>query len=205
MKIELVGVYGDDETIAKSAWVSTSAELTAEKIQRIPQLLKFLAEHEHMTPFEKSFFHFNIKNCDIATHIHLLKHRIGVSINAESARYKVIEHDDGYIPDDWPLEWVESLKKHMAEGQRLYEEATQALTPVLGRQRAKESARYFRGYNSTVNCDIALNWRSFLHMYRLRSAPDAQKEVRDLVNEMLRLIKELPGNPFRYTIEALKL
>lgn len=42
---------------------------------------------------------------DIATHIHIIKHRIGVSVNGESARYKELGDDKFFVPDDWPDEW----------------------------------------------------------------------------------------------------
>ncbi len=79
-EIQLIGTYGSDESHAMSAWTSTSRELTEEKKNRIPALLKMLAENGHETPFEKSSLHFLV-TADIASHIHCLKHRIGVSIN----------------------------------------------------------------------------------------------------------------------------
>ena len=100
--VELVGWYGGDETHALSAWTSTSRDLTEEKKTRIPSLLKMLAENGHETPFEKSSLHFLV-TVDTATHIHLLKHRIGVSVNGESARYKELKGDKYLGPDDWPL------------------------------------------------------------------------------------------------------
>src|SRR5438876_4874238 len=109
--VELLGWYGGDESHALSAWTSTERDLTEEKINRIPQLLKFLAENKHHTPFEKSMLHFLVK-CDIATHIHFIKHRIGVSVNAESARYKELTDDSFYIPHDWPEEAKTVLKTH---------------------------------------------------------------------------------------------
>ena len=101
-KVELIGYYGSDETHALSAWTSTSRDLTEDKKNRIPKLLKMLAENGHETPFEKSSIHFLVTS-DIASHIHLLKHRIGVSINAESARYKELKEDKYHVPVDWDL------------------------------------------------------------------------------------------------------
>ncbi|MEY4370993.1 MAG: Bacteriophage vB NpeS-2AV2, partial [Pseudomonadota bacterium] len=98
--VELIGYYGSDDVHACSAWTSTSREITEEKRARIPSLLKMLAEAGHHTPFEKSSLHFLV-NCDIASHIHLIKHRVGVSVNGESARYKELKEDKYYIPDDW--------------------------------------------------------------------------------------------------------
>ena len=98
-KVELLGYYGDDLVHACSAWTSTSRELTSEKIERVPKLLTMLATEGHHTPFEKSSLHFLV-TVDQATHIHLLKHRIGVSINGESARYKELKEDKTYLITD---------------------------------------------------------------------------------------------------------
>ena len=84
--VELIGYYGSDEMIACSAWTSTNRKLTDEKRKRIPKLINMLWSNGHETPFEKGIVHFLV-DTDIATHIHLLKHRIS-SLNAESARYK---------------------------------------------------------------------------------------------------------------------
>jgi thymidylate synthase ThyX len=46
------------------------------------------------------------------------------------------------------------------------------------------------------------NWRSFNHFLGLRMKPEAQKEIRDLATGMLELVREIPGDPFRHTIEA---
>ena len=98
--VELLGYYGTDLVHAQSAWTSTSRDLSEEKLERVDKLLTMLATEGHHTPFEKSSLHFLV-TVDQATHIHLLKHRIGVSINGESARYKELKEDNTYLPDDW--------------------------------------------------------------------------------------------------------
>ena len=85
-KVELIGFYGDDLTIACSAWTSTSRKLTDEKKARVSKLINMLWSEGHETPFEKGIVHFLV-DTEIASHIHLLKHRIS-SLKAESARYK---------------------------------------------------------------------------------------------------------------------
>jgi thymidylate synthase ThyX len=49
------------------------------------------------------------------------------------------------------------------------------------------------------------NWRSFYHFLELRNKPDAQKEIREIATEMLRLVKCIEGNPFQHTIAAFEL
>lgn len=208
--VELLGYYGDDTVHASSAWTSTSRDLSEEKVERVPNLLKMLATEGHHTPFEKSSLHFLV-NVDQATHIHLLKHRIGVSINGESARYKELKEDKMYLPDDWKGTnengdilnyWYNELKDFADESNELYHKCLEDLTLVLGRKRAKESARFFKTMNSQITMDIMFNWRSFYHFQKLRNDEHAQKEVRELAQEMLDLVKNLEGNPFKYTIAA---
>lgn len=202
--VELLGYYGSDLVHAQSAWTSTSRDINEEKINRIPKLLTMLAENGHETPFEKSSFHFLV-NVEQATHIHLLKHRIGVSINGESARYKELKEDKTFIPTDWPEEWRGRLEVFSENANHLYHKALEELTPLLGRKRAKESARFFKSFNSQISLDIMFNFRSFVHFYRLRADEHAQKEVRELAHQMLELIKGIEGNPFKHTLEAFKL
>lgn len=203
-KVELLGYYGSDLTHAQSAWTSTSRDITDEKKQRIPKLLTMLATEGHETPFEKSSFHFLV-TVDQATHIHLLKHRIGVSINGESARYKELKEDKSYIPEDWDNRWTIALQNFTDRANHLYHECLEDLTPILGRKRAKESARFFKTFNSQIDMDVMFNFRSFVHFQRLRNSEHAQVEVRELAQMMLDLVKEIEGNPFKHTLEAFKL
>ena len=202
--VELIGWYGSDVVHAQSAWTSTSRDLTEDKLNRVPQLLEMLAEQGHHTPFEKSSLHFLV-NIDQATHIHLLKHRIGVSINGESARYKELKEDKFYIPEDWDNRWAIALKNYTDRGNELYHECLADLTPILGRKRAKESARFFKTMNSQISMDVMFNWRSFYHFLSLRNKPDAQLEVREVASQMLNLVKNIENNPFKHTIKAFKL
>ena len=202
--VELIGFYGDDKVHALSAWTSTSRDLTDDKINRIPNLLSMLASEEHHTPFEKSSLHFLV-TVDQATHIHLLKHRIGVSINGESARYKELKEDKIYIPDDWSNEWKHSLLEFSQLSNSMYHKALEVMTPLVGRKRAKESARFFKTFNSQITMDLMFNWRSFAHFQGLRNSEHAQVEVRKLAQDMLYLVKNIEGNPFEHTIKAFKL
>jgi len=203
-KVELLGFYGDDTVHASSAWTSTSRDLTEEKVNRIPKLLDMLASEGHHTPFEKSSLHFLV-TVDQATHIHLLKHRIGVSINGESARYKELKEDKMYLPEDWDERWTQILSEHTAKSNALYHMCLGELTPVLGRKRAKESARFFKTFNSQITMDVMFNWRSFAHFQELRNSEHAQVEVRKLAQQMLDIVKNIEGNPFEHTIKAFKL
>ena len=203
-KVELLGYYGSDLVHAQSAWTSTSRDLTDEKLSRVGKLLKMLASEGHHTPFEKSSLHFLV-TVDQATHIHLLKHRIGVSINGESARYKELKEDKTYLPSDWNEKWLRILKAQSDMTNSLYHDCLEELTPILGHKRAKESARFFKMFNSQITMDITFNWRSFYHFQQLRNSEHAQIEVRELAQQMLDIVKNIDGNPFKQTIEVFNL
>ena len=213
-KIELIGIYGSDEIIACSAWTSTSRNLTNDKRNRIPKMLEDLWKNGHETPFEKGIVHFLVDS-EIASHIHMLKHRIS-SINGESARYKELKEDKYYIPDDWigiyPKEpnilneyfkgdWSHILEKYTELGNKLYHQCLSELTPVLGRKRAKESARFFKTYNSQIEVDIMFNMRSFANFLNLRKSKEAQKEIRDIATEMYNLLKD--REEFKHTLTII--
>lgn len=215
--VELIGYYGSDEIIACSAWTSTSRTLTDEKRNRIDKMIDMLWTEGHHTCFEKGSLHFLV-NCEIASHIHLLKHRMA-SINAESARYKELKEDKFYIPEDWNGiesnfnlndnilgivndKWINILKDYTELGNNLYHQCIKDLEPLVGRKRAKESARFFKTYNSQIQADVMFNMRSFANFQKLRNSEHAQKEIKDIANDMLILVENISGQPFKYTLES---
>ena len=224
-KVELIGFYGSDETIACSAWTSTSRDLTEKKRARIGKLINMLWGEGHETPFEKGIVHFLV-DTDIASHIHLLKHRVS-SLNAESARYKELKEDKYYIPEDWedvdveynselhPFgeyaidfsdagdTWADMLKWYTKLGNTLYHRCLEQTEPILGRKRAKESARFFKTYNSQIQADVTFNMRSFANFIKLRNSEHAQLEIREIAQQMWDLVEGIEGQPFKHTLEAI--
>ncbi len=226
----LLGYYGGDERVCLSAWQSTNidaANMPEEIKDRIHQLfedtvvnkkkspkelLYMLADFRHETPFEKAIVDFQLTG-DVASHIHCLKHRIS-SINSESARYKELD-DKWYLPSDWigihfnndsrNRSWIDILDAHTSRSHELYHAAIADLEKTLGRKRAKESARYFLPYNKQMDFDMCFNFRSFQHFLGLRNSEHAQKEIREIAQSMVKQVAEIPGNPFRYCLEAFNL
>jgi len=226
-KVELLGYYGSDEVIASSAWTSTSRDLTDEKRERIPALIKMLWDNEHETPFEKGMVHFLV-DTEIASHIHLLKHRMS-SFNGESARYKELKEDKIYLPEDWkdldilsPFKWDgypegtyftgeitanETWKNVLYDynklGNFLYHKCLEDTTERLGRKRAKESARFFKTYSSQIQGDVSFNMRSFANFIKLRNSEHAQLEIREVAQQMWDLVQGIEGNPFKETLNVI--
>lgn len=202
-KVELIGYYGSDETHALSAWTSTSRDLTEDKKKRIPQLLKMLADNEHHSVFEKSSLHFLVTT-DIASHIHLLKHRIGISVNSESARYKELKDDKYYVPCDWDEEEQNKYIQHLETSLNLYHETLERLVQKgMPRKRAKESARFYLPYGNQITADVMFNFRSFYHFLKLRYSPQAQLEIKNIASEMLKCVHQI--GHFNMTLAAFGL
>lgn len=218
-RVKLIGYYGDDLTIACAAWTSTGRDITTDKLDRVPQMIKYLFDNKHMTCFERGIIHLLVET-DITSHIHIIKHRT-IGTNGESARYKELKEDKFYIPEDFkevPLSWdtntfigyetlsnwAEVLEDFTNQGNALYHQCLSDLTPVLGRKRAKESARYFKGYNSVITTDVIMNMSSFANFYKLRHSDKAQKEISDIAFEIMQVCKSIESNPFATTLELIE-
>lgn len=199
-KVELVGFYGSDETHALSAWTSTSRELTEDKKNRIDKLLNRLASEGHHTPFEKSSIHFLITT-EIASHIQICKHRIGVSFNAESARYKQLKDKKCYAPIDWDQEEQEKIIKHYEDAFNKYTETYERLLKKgFSKKRAKESARFYLPYSHQLTADVMFNFRSFMHFIGLRREEGAQLEINNISQIMLEEVSKT--EKFNLSLEA---
>lgn len=205
-RIELLEVSGSDFSHARAAWASTNAEIERnpehKDPERIAKLLDYLADHNHGTPFEHSLLSFRVTG-DIASHIHCLKHRAGVSINCESARYKELKEDLFYLPDDWPEDAKYTARRTIEQCHALYHQLIERLEPAVGRNRAKESARLVLPYAHQLRWVMSMNFRAFVHFYRLRAAYDAQQEIQDIAAGMLKLIKAT--GKFEHSLRAHSL
>jgi thymidylate synthase ThyX len=84
----------------------------------------------------------------------------------------------------------------------MYHKVLAKLSETHGRKRAKESARFFKTFNSQISMDVMFNFRSFMHFLKLRYDEHAQKEVRELAGEMLDQVKKIETNPFEHSLKA---
>lgn len=188
--VELIDIHGNDEIVALRAWTSTGIEITDKHRERIPEFVKQLASEKHTVPFEHTLISFRVKS-DIATHIHFLKHRIGVSISSQSFRWKEQKTDAAYVPDDWNDEWKENLVKFQDTAFQLYHAAIESLVDGgMERKRAKETARFFLPYSTMLEYIVTFNLHSFAKFCILRHDPHAQKEIRDLCHQMIGQVED---------------
>jgi len=204
--VTLLHFGAGDELHAAAGWASTGG-LTEEKRKRIPDFLMRLGKSvpRHTVPFEHSQITFLV-TAEYASHIHQLKHRIGVSVNAESARYQEFKEDKFYIPSEWPKEIQKELEAHCLHSFELYHSTIKSLVSSgMNRKRAKETARYFLTIATQINFVVTFNFLSFTHFLMLRNSSEAQLEICMIASEMLRLVKTETKDSFQHSLAAFGL
>ena len=98
MQVEYIDKMGSDLTVVNAARVSYSKQ--AEKFEdRDEKLLKFLAIHNHWSPFAHASIQFRIK-APVFVARQLVKHQVGLVWNEVSRRY-VDFPPELYAPTEW--------------------------------------------------------------------------------------------------------
>lgn len=187
--VRLIEVMGSDQRVIDAARVSTGS---ASDESRDKQLIFFLMENQHETPFEKIIFEFAVK-CPIFVARQWFRHRIG-SFNERSARYRAFEMDY-YVPNLENLpdlysaedieEYVDSLKAAYETYEKLLKKAAER---PKARARAREVFRGLLGTSYYTEFFWTVNFRSLMNFIRLRMATDAQYEIRqygEVINDMI--------------------
>ena len=212
-KIELLNVFGDDKMIVETARVSFNKKADNYTEEQNAKLIKYLIEHKHTAPFRHPQLQFRI-TCPLYIERQLFKHQVGLSANSISGRY--VDFSDSYTTiKEWRKQSTNS--KQGSEGiiedqescatmeshvisycQRIYQN-------LLKEGVSKEQARTILPLNLNTTFIWTGSLLAFKHLFDLRLKPDAQQETREIVAEMLELIKNIEGNPFANTLEAWKL
>jgi thymidylate synthase (FAD) len=98
MEVKLIDSMGSDLSVVNAARVSfnkVSSEVGANGIR----LIKYLAKHQHNTPFMHNSVTLHMKvPLFVARQIH--KHQVGFTVNEVSRRY-ITDEPEFYVPDVW--------------------------------------------------------------------------------------------------------
>ena len=100
-------------------------------------------------------------------------------------------------------DWYSVLEEYTRLGNELYHKCLEDLTPVLGRKRAKESARFFKTYNSQIQADVTFNMRSFANFIKLRNSEHAQLEIREVAQQMWDLVQNETEGKFDNVLKVI--
>ena len=98
MKVELLEIMGSDLTVVNSARVSFAME-SEEFGSRDKKLIKYLAKHNHWTPFGHVQVQFRVK-APVFVARQLVKHQVGLVWNEVSRRY-VDFVPEFHAPEAW--------------------------------------------------------------------------------------------------------
>lgn len=211
MKVELINSFGDDLMVVNAARVSFG-KTKSEFDDKDQKLLKYLVEHKHVAPFRHPQLQFRIE-CPIFVERQLFKHQVGLSANSISGRY--VDFSDNYFKVkqlrkqsksskqgsegvlDRP-DLIEKINKHIENSSALYKE-------LCDSEVSKEQARIILPLALETQFMWTGSFLAFIHFWALRLKPDTQEETRLLAKEMLDLVQNIPGQPFKYTLESWKL
>jgi thymidylate synthase (FAD) len=211
MQVELLNHFGSDLTIANNARVSYDKE-SSEFGDKDAKLLKFLAEHKHTSPFRHAQLQFRIE-CPVFVERQLFTHQIGWARNSISGRY--VDFSDSYwLPNQLRYQSKDSKQGSSGDVESiLNDELLEEMRAVVSHAQEVYSKMCNAGV-SKEQCRIILplaletkfiwtgSMHAFMHLCQLRLKADTQKETRDIVSEMLELVKNIEGNPFEHTLKA---
>lgn len=186
--------------------------LTDEKTTSFVQMLTALG---HESPLEHISFTFGIENVSRALLAQLTRHRIA-SYSVQSQRYVRAKNFEFVVPPE-----IENLKvakdeflQAMEESLSHYENLTNLLiekhtltfinegkdectAKKMAEKKAIEDARFVLPNAATTKIICTFNARSLLNFFTHRCCNRAQWEIRELAQEMLKLVKPICPSIFK--------
>jgi len=199
-KVELLHVMGDDLMVVNAARVSFAKESTEFKEQDT-KLVNYLAKHNHISPFFHPQIQFRIK-MPIFVAREWYRHQIGFSRNEVSRRY-VSDMPECWMPElndfrekdakvkqgskDTPIELADVAQNLYATSTRI---SVEAYDELLKLGVAPEIARAVLPQSMYTEFIETGSLAAYSRLYKLRTSPDAQREIQKYANEIGRLIEE---------------
>lgn len=198
MSVELLDVFGDDLTVVNAARVSFAKESTEMKQGDI-KLVKYLADHNHITPFFHPQARFRLK-MPIFVAREWFRHQIGFARNEVSRRY-VDSEPEFWMPNilrqrdenkkqgskDIPIENHEycmlMMESHNGASIHLYKF-------LLESGVCPEQARAVLPQSMMTEFIETGSLAAYARLYKLRSDPTAQREIQEIAACVGNLLSE---------------
>jgi thymidylate synthase (FAD) len=211
MKVELLNIFGNDIMVCESARVSYSKEASNYTEEQNHKLIKYLANHNHWSPFSHPKIQFRL-TMPIYVERQIIKTQAGVEYNSISGRY--VDFSDTYTTiKEWRKQSKDS--KQGSEGvvnnqgicNEIEEEVIHfckiAYERLINQGVSKEQARTILPLNLNTTQIWTGSLYSFIRLCKQRLKPDAQQETRELVQMMLNQVNE--NGSFKYSLKAFEL
>jgi len=192
MNVTLIDKMGSDLSVVNAARVSFAKKKT-EFDEKDEKLIKYLAEHDHWSPFGHASMQFLIK-APIFVARQLVKHQVGLIWNEVSRRY-VDDEPEFYIPFIWRSR-PENKKQGSGDKEIEFDitEITQACKVVykqmLEEDISPEMARMVLPQNMMTEWYWSGSLMAFARVCNLRNKEDAQQETRVVTEHIARHLKD---------------
>jgi thymidylate synthase (FAD) len=200
IKVYYVDHYGSDLTIVNAARVSFNASTDTLEDKDI-KLINYLAEHEHMSPFEHVGVTVIIE-CPLYIRSQIHRHRT-FAYNEVSRRY-TSENLEFYVPSVDDIRKQSKSNRQASDGTietneaadiqlmmaNAHHEALQLYNKLLDMGVCREQARGVLPQNLMTKFFMTGNLRNFAHFLDLRTHNGAQKEVRDVAAQLEEILKD---------------
>jgi thymidylate synthase (FAD) len=197
MEVTLVDKMGTDLSVVNAARVSYSKESKTFTVKD-EKLIKYLAEHEHWSPFAHASMQFRIK-APVFVARQLVKHQVGLVWNEVSRRY-VDYPPELYKPDAWrgrPMNSKQGSDGTVELGQTIdhnLETTMQSClilyNTMIEKGVAPEQARMVLPQSMMTEWYWSGTVYAFARVCNLRCKPDTQKETQDVANQIHALADE---------------
>jgi len=214
MKVELIDHMGNDLTVVNAARVSFSKISEWDVVPEAgpvegylkvgdERLIKYLAKHNHWSPFGHASMQFRIK-APIFVARQLVKHQVGLVWNEVSRRY-VDDEVEFYEPTEWRLA-AEDKKQGSSEEtikydiSSVHESCKEIYEDMLKSGIAPEMARMVLPQSMYTEWYWSGTLMAFARVCNLRCKPDTQVETQMVADQIDVLAKELFPNSW----EALR-
>lgn len=201
MQVTLIDHMGSDLSVVNAARVSFDKQSSYEYVgiaeealsERDAKLIRYLAKHNHWTPFGHAFASFRVK-APIFVARQLGKHQVGLVWNEVSRRY-VDSEPEFYVPDAWRKR-AENVKQGSSDEpvddnevcngvyDIVIDAALDIYNDLLDYGVCPEQARICLPQSMLTEWVWSGSLAAFARVCKLRLDPHTQKETRD-VAEMI--------------------
>lgn len=214
MKVKLLTHTKDPEkTVAAAAKLCYSKSdistlmdgLTDEKVANFLEKLSNLG---HASPLEHASFTFGIEGVSRSFLAQISRHRIA-SFSVQSQRYVDMDNADHVVPKEIydagysvVRLYEESVKNSFNNYNELKEELTkkyiaEGMKESPAKKKAQEDARYLLPEACCTRMIVTMNARELNHFFNLRCCNRASREIREVAEEMLKLVYPVAPHLFK--------
>ena len=192
MNVDLITKMGSDLSVVNAARVSF-AKTKNQFDDKDDKLIKYLATHEHWSPFAHASLQFRIK-APIFVARQLVKHQVGLVWNEVSRRY-VDDAPEFYIPFLWRKK-AENKKQGSSDEEVEYDitdfvnNSKKLYKQMLELDIAPEMARMILPQNMMTEWYWSGTLYAFARVCNLRMKEDSQSETRVIAIHIAQVLKD---------------